>query len=91
MEITGAKHIQILHICYTDDKKSKEFLMDKNLSQVCFTDKGRSKKFNVNATYKEESESKCVHKSINKEKSKEWSRALGTFGYGYSSFQGAKI
>ena len=43
MEITGVKHIPILHVCSMDDKKSKEFLVDKNLSQVCSTDKGDSK------------------------------------------------
>ena len=42
-EMTGLKHIPILHVCSTDDNVSKEFLVDKNLLHVCFTDKGKSK------------------------------------------------
>ena len=39
MEMTGAKHIPILHVCSTDNIKSKEFVVDETLLQVCSTDK----------------------------------------------------
>ena len=34
-EMTGVKHIPILHVRSTDDSESKEFIVDKRLSQVC--------------------------------------------------------
>ena len=37
-EITGTKHITILHIFSTDYDKSKELLVDKNLLKVCSMD-----------------------------------------------------
>ena len=46
-EMTGKKQILILHVCSTDDIKSKEFLADKNLSQVCSMDEGESESFIV--------------------------------------------
>ena len=42
-EMTGSKNITILHVCSTDDSKSKEFLVDENLLQVCYTDDDKSK------------------------------------------------
>ena len=39
IEVTGVKHIRILHVCFKDDSKSKELLVDKNLLQVCDTEK----------------------------------------------------
>ena len=38
METNGAKHIPILHVCFMDSSESKEFLVEKTLSQVCSTD-----------------------------------------------------
>ena len=66
-EITGEKHIKIYHVCSTDDNKSKELLVGKNLLQVCSMDKDELKK-NVNEGSTEERKSECFHKSINKEK-----------------------
>ena len=43
MEITGAKHIPILHVCYMDSSESKELLVEKTLSQVCPTDEDEKK------------------------------------------------
>ena len=37
MEITGAQHITISHVCGLDENNSKEMLADENLSQVCST------------------------------------------------------
>ena len=42
--------------------------MEKNLSQVYSTDKEESKSIIVDESSAEESESECVHKSVNKEK-----------------------
>ena len=38
-EITGTKMIPVLQVCSIDNSKSKEFCVDKNLSQVCSMDK----------------------------------------------------
>ena len=38
-EITGMKHIPTLHICSTNNIELKEFLVDKDLSQIYSTDK----------------------------------------------------
>ena len=66
IEMSGVRHIPIWHVCYTEDNKSKEFLVDVNLLQVCSTDKGESKSVIADEIYMEESESECVHKSVNK-------------------------
>ena len=56
MEMTGAKHIPILHVCYMDISKSKEFLVEKYLLQVCSTDLDE-KNIAVDESSTEESES----------------------------------
>ena len=50
-EITGAKHIPILHVCYMDNIESKGFLVDETLSQVCSTDEEDSKIIIANKSY----------------------------------------
>ena len=40
-KMTGTKNIPILHVCSEDDIKSKEFLVDINLSEVCSIDEGK--------------------------------------------------
>ena len=67
-EMTGTKHIPVLHVCSMDESESEEFLVAENLSQVCSTDKEKSKSIIVDEISTEESESECVHKDINKEK-----------------------
>ena len=67
-EMTGMKHIPISHVYSTDDRESKNFLADKNLSQVCYTEKGKSENVIADASYKEESKSKNVNKITNEEK-----------------------
>ena len=52
----------------TDERKSKDFLIDETLLHVCSTDKEREKGMIINEISTEESESEWVHKSINKEK-----------------------
>ena len=56
-EITDAKHIPISHVFFTDDNKSKEFLVDENLSHFYSTNKGNSKSVIVNESSTEEIES----------------------------------
>ena len=41
-EMTGLKHIQILHVCSMDFNKSKEFLVDKNIAFL-FHGEGKNK------------------------------------------------
>ena len=55
-EITGVKHILIFHVCSTDDKESKYFLVEKNILHVCSTDKGKSKGVIVDESSTEEIE-----------------------------------
>ena len=55
--MTGMKHILISHICSTDGSKSKEFIVDENLSQVCYTEKDESKSIIVDESSTEERES----------------------------------
>ena len=66
MKMTGTKHVLILHVCYTDKSKSKDFLVDMTLSQVCSTDEYESKGIIVYESSTEESESEFIHKNINK-------------------------
>ena len=56
VEMTGVKHIPILHVCYMDSSESKEFLVDKTLSQVCSRDEDK-KNIVVDESSTEESES----------------------------------
>ena len=65
-EMTGSKYILISQVCSTDDRESKEFLVDENLMQVCSTDEFKSKSMIVYESSTEESKSECVHKSVNK-------------------------
>ena len=55
-EIIGVKHIPILYVCSTDNNKSKEFLVDENLSQVYSTDEYESKSVIVDEISAEDSE-----------------------------------
>ena len=56
-ETTDSKHIMISHICYTEDSKSKYFLVEKNLSQVFYMGKDKSKIIIVNESSTEDSKS----------------------------------
>ena len=56
-KMTGEKHTPISHVCYTEDSKSKEFLLDKTSSQVCSTSEDESKIIIVDECSTEESES----------------------------------
>ena len=67
-EITGAKQIPISHVCSTKDIESKDFPVDKNLSQVYSTNEDVSKSVIVNGRSTEKIKSECTHKSINKKK-----------------------
>ena len=58
----------ILHVCSTDDSESEDFLLEKTVSQFCSTDKDKSKGIIINESSTEESESECVHKNTNHEK-----------------------
>ena len=40
-KMTDTQQIPISHVCSTDESKSKEFLVEKNLSQVYNTDEGK--------------------------------------------------
>ena len=51
------KKIPILHVCYTDKSKSKEFLVDIILSQIFSMDKDESKVIIVNGNSTEKNES----------------------------------
>ena len=66
--MTGIKYIPILHIYSTEDNKSKEFLVNKDLLRVYFTDKDESKSINVDECSTEDSKSKSAHKSVQEEK-----------------------
>ena len=65
----GIKQIPILHIFSTNESESEEFPLEKRLSQVYSTYKDKSKSIIVDESSRKESESECVHKNINKEKS----------------------
>ena len=54
-----------LHVCSTDKRELKEFLVDESLSQSCSTDKYKSKGIIVNDFSTEEEKSECT---INKQK-----------------------
>ena len=54
--MTDETQILTSHICSTDNSKSKDFLMDKTLSQVYPTDENKSKIIIVDENYIEESE-----------------------------------
>ena len=69
-KVTGTQHIPTLYVYDQDEKKSKGIITDKNLSQVCSTDKSESEIGIVDEISTEESKSKRVHKSINKNKEK---------------------
>ena len=65
-EMTGMDHIPMSHVCSKDQSESEEFPVDETLPQVYSTDKDESKSIFVDESSTEESESECVHKSINK-------------------------
>ena len=56
-EMTATKNIPILHVCYTSNSESKEFLVDKNLSHICSMEKYESKAIIVDECSTEEDES----------------------------------
>ena len=66
--MTGTQHILILHVCSTEDSKSKEFLLDGNLSHVYSIDEGKPESVIVNKSSTVGRKSELFHKSINKEK-----------------------
>ena len=66
--MTATKHIPTLRIYSMDESELKEFLVDKTLSQICSTNEDKSNGIIINKCSKEEEESKCVHKHINKQK-----------------------
>ena len=68
MEMTGRQQITILHVCSTDESKSKEFLADKQLLQVYSMDDGKPESVISNKSSTEDSKSESVHKIINEEK-----------------------
>ena len=47
-KMTATKQIPTLHVSSTDNRKLKEFLVDKTLSQICSTDEDESKGIIVN-------------------------------------------
>ena len=61
----GTKQIPILHVCYKDESKSKEFPADKNLLQVCSKDRKKSESVIVDESSTEKIKLECVHKRIN--------------------------
>ena len=67
-EMTTTKQITNLHICSTDERELKKFLVDRNLSQICSTQEDESKGIIVYEYSTEEKEPKCGHKNINKKK-----------------------
>ena len=54
-ETTSTQQISIPHVCSTEDRESKEFLVDETLSQVCSTDGDESKSIIVDEIYTKES------------------------------------
>ena len=42
-EMTGTKHIPVLHVCSTDKRELKEFLVNKTILQICSAYKDESK------------------------------------------------
>ena len=67
-EMTVMQQILILHVCSTYESESKEFILDKNFSQVYSTDEGESESTVFDKSYTEESKSESVQKIINEEK-----------------------
>ena len=63
-EMTATKRILTLRVCSTDESK----FVDENLSQIYFTEEDKSTCIIVNKCSKEEDESECVQKNINKQK-----------------------
>ena len=63
-EMTSTQHIIILHVCGLGERKSKEVLAEKNLSQVWSTVEGESESVIVDESSTEERESEIVHKII---------------------------
>ena len=60
-----------MHVCDSDENKSKEVLADETLSQVCYTNESKSESVIVNESYTEESKLESVQKSINKNEEKD--------------------
>ena len=56
-EITATKQILTSHVFSTDERKLKEFLVDKTLSQICYTENDESKGIIVDECSTEEEES----------------------------------
>ena len=54
-EMTDTQQIPILYVCFTDERKSKDFLADDNLSQVYFMDEGKRESVIVNGISTEDS------------------------------------
>ena len=65
-KMTATKQIPILHVCCKYEINLKEFIFDKNLSQIYSTDEDESKLILVDKCSTNKHESECVHKNINK-------------------------
>ena len=63
-EMTGMQQISISHICYLDKSKLKWIITDKNSSQVFSTDERKPERVIVNESFREDSESEIIYKSI---------------------------
>ena len=57
MEMTSTKHITTSHVCSTDERILKEFLVGKTLSRICYRDNNESKGIIVDDFFTEEDES----------------------------------
>ena len=66
--MSGTQQIQILHICSSDESKSKGIIMDEKLSQLCSTDEREPERVVFNKSYTEEIKPESVHKIINTNK-----------------------
>ena len=67
-EMIATKHIPTFHVCSTDERKLKYFLVNETLLHICSMDKDESKGSIVDEFSTEEDESEYVHKYINKQK-----------------------
>ena len=53
-KMTGTQQIMILRVCDLDEIESKQFLVDKTLSQVCYTSERETEKVIVDEILTEE-------------------------------------
>ena len=60
--MTAIKNITTSHVCATEERKLKEFLVDKTFSPIYSTDEDKSKGIIVEKCPTEKDESECVYK-----------------------------